>query len=539
MPSHWLLQQYGSWTQTQACTAGSAQPGEPCTTQHSALEHAPQSTAQSAHVSVAESQLPSPQIGQAPQSPGQLAQSSIVASQIPSPQCAVHAPQPSDATSPTQMLSHWLLQQYGSWAQTQPSTVGSVQPAVVCTTQHSSFGHTPQSTPQSAQVSVAGSQIPSPHIGHAPQSPGQLAQSSVVLSQIPSPQCATQVPQARDATSPTQMLSHWLSQQYGSTAQTQVATPRSVQPAVACTTQHSSLGQAPQSVAQSAQVSVAGSQIPSPHIGQAPQSPGQLAQSSVALSQIPLPQCSVHVPHPIDATSPTQMLSHWLLQQYGSWAQTQSSTAGSVQPVVACTTQHSSFGQAPQSIAQSVQVSVAGSQIPSPHTGQAPQSPGQLVQSSAVPSQIPSPQCAAQVPQPIDATSPTQMLSHWLLQQYGSTAQTQACTAGSAQPGAACTTQHSSLEHAPQSIAQSAQFSVAGSQLPSPHIGQAPQSPGQLAQSSVVPSQIPSPQCAAQVPQPNDSTSDTHRLSQWLLQQYGSWAQTQLSTVGSMQPGPA
>jgi hypothetical protein len=111
------------------------------------------------------------------------------------------------------------------------------------------------------------------------------------------------------------------------------------------------------------------------------------------------------------------MLSHWLLQQYGSWAQTQVSTVGSVQPAVVCSAQHSSFGQVPQSIAQSVQVSVAGSQLPSPHIGHAPQSPGQLPQSSVVPSQIPSPQCAAQVPQPIDATSPTQTLSHWLLQQ--------------------------------------------------------------------------------------------------------------------------
>jgi hypothetical protein len=123
------------------------------------------------------------------------------------------------------------------------------------------------------------------------------------------------------------------------------------------------------------------------------------------------------------------------------------------------------------------------------------------------------------VPQPIDATSPTQYLSHWLLQQYGSTAQTQACTAGSMQPGAACTPQQSSLEHAPQSIAQSAQFSVARSQLPSPHIGHAPQSPGQLAQSSVVLSQIPLPQCSMHVPQANDATSPTQYLSHWSLQQ--------------------
>jgi hypothetical protein len=213
MLSHWLLQQYGSWAQTQACTAGSAQPGAACTPQHSSLEHAPQSIAQSVQFSVAGSQLPSPHIGQAPQSPGQLAQSSVVLSQRPSPHCATQVPQVSDPTSPTQMLSHWLLQQYGSWAQTQSSTVGSAQPGEPCTTQHSSVEHAPQSIAQSAQFSVAGSQLPSPHIGHAPQSPGQLPQSSVVPSQIPSPQCAAQVPQPIDATSPTQMLSHWLLQQ--------------------------------------------------------------------------------------------------------------------------------------------------------------------------------------------------------------------------------------------------------------------------------------------------------------------------------------
>jgi hypothetical protein len=80
-------------------------------------------------------------------------------------------------------------------------------------------------------------------------------------------------------------------------------------------------------------------------------------------------------------------------------------------------------GQGPQSELQLVQVSPV-SQVPLPQTGgQGPQSELQLVQSSPV-SHVPLPQVAPPhvCPQTL-CTSPTQMLSQLLLQQYGSTPQ--------------------------------------------------------------------------------------------------------------------
>src|SRR5688572_28737280 len=95
------------------------------------------------------------------------------------------------------------------------------------------------------------------------------------------------------------------------------------------------------------------------------------------MSSVTARSIALHEPQPSDSTSPTQMPSHWLLQQYGSDAHTQDSTEGSSQPGLAEDTQHGAV--------------------------------------------------ASHEPQPSDSTSPTQRPSHWVLQQYGSTSQTQLC----------------------------------------------------------------------------------------------------------------
>ncbi len=124
---------------------------------------------------------------------------------------------------------------------------------------------------------------------------------------------------------------------------------------------------------------------------QAPQSDAHEAQSSPAL-QVPSPQTSLgQVPQPRLVTLVTQSPSHSVVQQYGSSAQTQASTEGSLQPVV----------------------EAAAQQVPE----QAPQSDAHEAQSSPEP-QVPSPQTSpAQVPQLKVATLLTQTSSHRVLQQ--------------------------------------------------------------------------------------------------------------------------
>ena len=107
---------------------------------------------------------------------------------------------------------------------------------------------------------------------------------------------------------------------------------------------------------------------------------------------------------------------------------------------------------------------------------------------------------------------PTQNVSQAVSQQYGSSAQTHAWTAGSRQPALGDVEQQSWLP------------------------GQV-QSPGQVVQSSPGP-QVRSPQVPPpQVPQARLSTLETQRKSQAVSQHHGSSAQTHAWTLGSAQPG--
>jgi hypothetical protein len=98
-------------------------------------------------------------------------------------------------------------------------------------------------------------------------------------------------------------------------------------------------------------------------------------------------------------------------------------------------------------------------------------------------------QPVAQLPQPSDSTSLAHVVSHAVVQQYGSAAHTHDSTDGSSQPGT------------PPALVQQ----YAGS---------------------------------SHTPQPSDSTSLTHRPSHAVVQQYESTAHTQAWTVVSLQPGP-
>jgi hypothetical protein len=189
--------------------------------------------------------LPSPQLfGQAPQSLAQLLHvSPALASQVPLPQTPLQPPPQSAPQAFTQILSHAVLQQNGSFAQTQASQPQPSQPGVLVGVQPSL---------------------------QAPQSFGQLLQlSPTVALHTPSPQA-----------------SGWQGpQSFSQVLQLSPATGLHTPSPHAC-------GQEPQSAAQLLHVSPSlGVHRPSPHLpGQAPQSPGQVAQLS--------PLAGAHRPSP-------------------------------------------------------------------------------------------------------------------------------------------------------------------------------------------------------------------------------------------------
>ena len=168
----------------------------------------------------------------------------------------------------------------------------------------------------------------------------------------------------------------------------------------------------------------------------------------------------------------------------------------------------------PQSWAQLLHISLA-SHFPSPQeAGHSPQSAGQLVQSSpASHFWLPHITTTPQSPHWREVTSLTQSVSHSTWQQYASWAQTQAVTAGSSHPVPAWGSQQGPVTQGPQSFSQFTQVSV-GSHTASPHVAGAPHRP-----------------------QPNCSTSWTHRPSHAVWQQKPSLAHTQASTALSSHPG--
>ena len=206
-------------------------------------------------------------------------------------------PQSRSSTSATHRLSHAVVQQYGSAAHTHSMMSASLHPGVV----------------------LAWQQGPLP--SHQPQSSGQSSQPSLPVH-LPSPHLA-QVPQSSESTSCTHRLSHAVSQQYGSAAQTHASTPSSLQPGVWCATQQP--------------------------------------------STLQMPQFS-------SSTSLTQSWSHSTWQQNGSASHTHSMMAGSSHPGVSLTAQQSpSPGHQPQSWGHSSHVS-APVHSPSPHSAHVPQS---------------------------------------------------------------------------------------------------------------------------------------------------------------------
>jgi hypothetical protein len=503
-------QQKESIGQTHVMHGDESQPGLPCTWQQ-VDGQAPQSAGHEAQPSP-DSQQPSPQVPShgGVQSAGQLASVSPVP-QVPLPhssmqaQALLHVP----AAEATQTASQDTVQQKLSSGQTHSMHPAVSQPGVSCGSQHEP-GHAPQSAGQEIQLSLP-SQQPSPqdpsHGGA--QSAGQLASVSPV-PQVPLPHSSmhSQAPLHVLAAAITQVESQETLQQKLSSGQTHAMQPTVSQPAVPCGSQQEP-GQAPQSDAQSMQLSPpsqqpsphppahAGaqssgqpeasspsSQAPSPQVG--PQSYAQPTASSPA-SQVPLPQIGAHEQTPAQyslAASP-HALSHWLSQQKGSSLQTQASHGFSSQPGVPLNSQQAPV-HAPQSLLQVLQLSAAEQQ-PSPHWLQ---SMGQLAQSS-LGAQRPSPQIGAQPqaaahPAPRQTPSapppPTAQLaqpaSHEALQQNGSFAHTQSVQDGAAlQPADPFAEGWQQLPHAPQSTSQVAQASP-GSHVPLPHDvsqdGQAP-----------------------------------------------------------------
>ena len=105
-----------------------------------------------------------------------------------------HLPQPNCSTSPTQTSSHWVSQQYASWAQTQALIASSPQPGPSLGVQQSDTGQSPQSAGQLSHVSCP-SQTWSPQLPHTNSPPWHTpsTQTSPVVHSSPSLQATSLV----------------------------------------------------------------------------------------------------------------------------------------------------------------------------------------------------------------------------------------------------------------------------------------------------------------------------------------------------------
>lgn len=155
--------------------------------------------------------------GHAPQSPMHVSHVSLPL-HAPSPQKGAHKVQESTA-NPTHVASHAFSQQKGSVSQTVSQQAVSLQPTV--------------------PLALQQSPTPGQTLGQAPQSPEQISHVSLAL-QLPSPQNGAQSGH-KSCASPTQKISHSVSQQKGSIAQTDKQQSGLSQPGLTCAAQQFSV----------------------------------------------------------------------------------------------------------------------------------------------------------------------------------------------------------------------------------------------------------------------------------------------------------